>query len=395
MGHHVLIHSIPANGHVLPTLAIVAELVRKGHRVTYPMVGDFARMVESVGATVLPYDSVDPVSVVSGPESGRAPLVFLEENLAQIAAAEKHLADDVPDLVLYDGVAMQAGRVLAKRWSRPAVRLSPVFASNEHYSFVQKMMEAAGPVDMGTDAMAEFGEKLGRLLLTNGFEESVQEFMAHVEDLTIVLVPRAFQPAGDTFDERFAFVGPCLADRDFLGEWHPPVSGLPTALVSLGTVNNRDAGFFKATIDAFTDLPWHAVVSVGNGIDPAELGDLPDNVEVRRWVPHLTVLEHAELAVTHAGMGGVMEALRWGRPMVAVPPFPDVVPNAERLAELELGVVLRPADVTAERLRNAILRVSGDKEIVNRTREMSERIREAGGAREVVARIEGHLERVA
>jgi hypothetical protein len=36
-------------------------------------------------------------------------------------------------------------------------------------------------------------------------------------DLNIVFLPRAFQPAGETFDERFVFVGPSLWPH--LHEW--------------------------------------------------------------------------------------------------------------------------------------------------------------------------------
>ncbi|MEV6609033.1 macrolide family glycosyltransferase [Kutzneria sp. NPDC051319] len=391
MGYHVLLLTIPANGHVFPTLALASELVRRGHRVTYPTMGGFVSRAESVGATVLPYDSVDPVSVVGGENSGQAPLLFLKESLALIDAAATKLSDDVPDVVVYDNATLQAGRVLSRRFDRPGIQLYPVFASNEHYSFVMAMMKAAGPVDLATPAMAEFGGLLAGMIAENGFDEDIPTFMGHVEDLNVVLVPRAFQPAGDTFDQRFAFVGPCLADRSFLGEWQPPASGLPVALVSLGTVNNRNESFFRATIDAFAGLDWHAVISVGNGIDPAALGQLPDNVEVHRWLQHLDVLEHAGMAITHAGMGGVMEALRFGRPMIAVPPFPDVIPNGDRLADLGLGVVLRPADVTAETMRAAVLQVAADAEFTERAQLMAEEIRRAGGAAEAATLIENRL----
>ena len=40
-------------------------------------------------------------------------------------------------------------------------------------------------------------------------------------------------PEGDTFDERFAFVGPCLTERPFQGTWAPPGD----APVVLSTIN--------------------------------------------------------------------------------------------------------------------------------------------------------------
>ncbi|GAP55123.1 uncharacterized UDP-glucosyltransferase YjiC [Arthrobacter sp. Hiyo6] len=47
---HLSFISIPAAGHVNPTLAVVAELVRRGHRVTYFTATTFAKRVERAGA---------------------------------------------------------------------------------------------------------------------------------------------------------------------------------------------------------------------------------------------------------------------------------------------------------------------------------------------------------
>ena len=41
---------LPAAGHVNPTLPVVAELVRRGHRVTYATSAKYAGAVESAGA---------------------------------------------------------------------------------------------------------------------------------------------------------------------------------------------------------------------------------------------------------------------------------------------------------------------------------------------------------
>ncbi len=401
VSRRILVLNIPASGHIFPTLAVVAELVGRGNRVIYPAVGDFAELVAEAGAEVVPYRSVDPVAVVAGKNSDRAPVLFLEESLAVLDAAAEYLGGDAPDLVAYDTVVRPAGRVLAKRWAKPAVELYPVFASNEHYSFAAKMMEASGlmPGAPGASGVAgvaagpppavvEFGEKVARLLAANGISTPVGEFMAQPEELSIVFLPREFQPAGDTFDERFSFVGPCLSERRFLGEWQPPEGASRLVLISAGTVNNKDAGFFKAAVGAVADLPWHAVIGIGNGIDPDQLGPLPENVTVRKWVPYLRVLEHAELAVTNAGMGGIMEALSWGRPLIVVPSFPDAMPNADRLVELGLGQAIRPADLSADRLRAAILAVAADEGMRHRAQRMRAHIRDAGGAVRAAAEIE-------
>lgn len=51
---HIAFICLPAAGHVNPTLPVVAELVRRGHRVTYATSAKYADAVESVGAVFLP-----------------------------------------------------------------------------------------------------------------------------------------------------------------------------------------------------------------------------------------------------------------------------------------------------------------------------------------------------
>jgi hypothetical protein len=49
--------NIPAYGHVNPTLAIVQELVRRGHKVSYYLTEDFREVIQATGATFQPYES--------------------------------------------------------------------------------------------------------------------------------------------------------------------------------------------------------------------------------------------------------------------------------------------------------------------------------------------------
>lgn len=50
MAMHFAFVSIPAHGHVNPTLPLVAELVGRGHRVTYFTAADFEPRIRAAGA---------------------------------------------------------------------------------------------------------------------------------------------------------------------------------------------------------------------------------------------------------------------------------------------------------------------------------------------------------
>ncbi|MFG2044493.1 macrolide family glycosyltransferase [Dactylosporangium sp. NPDC048998] len=392
MGIRILIATIPARGHVFPTLAVAEELVRRGNDVIYVTTEEFAPTIAATGAFTLLYSSVDPVSTV---QTDDAPMAFFEENRRVLRTVEEHFAAGPADVVLYDSPMTLAGRILAKSWGRPGIELTPVFASNEHYNFMEQALAASG-LQHDEAAVApyeEYARRAAELLGEYGIDTPPHESPAGVDELNVVYVPRAFQPQGDTFGDGYAFVGPCVGERAFLGEWQPPASGLPVVLASLGTTYNDNPEFFRTCARAFEGRPWHLVISVGQRVDPASLGPLPDNVEVRQWLPHVTVLRHAKVFLTHGGMGSVLESLTEGCPLVLVPAWPDVQVIADRAVELNLGRMLPPGELTAERLRDMALAVAGDETIAAGVAAMREQIRLSGGASRAADEVEAHAKR--
>ena len=80
----------------------------------------------------------------------------------------------------------------------------------------------------------------------------LQSFFDHAEALNIVPIPRAFQPGGETFDDRFQFVGPSLRPREQATDG--PLARLkqqPTLYIALGTVCQEEAAFYQTCFAAF------------------------------------------------------------------------------------------------------------------------------------------------
>ncbi|GAA3829197.1 glycosyltransferase [Sphaerisporangium flaviroseum] len=355
-----------------------------------------AAIVERTGATVLHYDSVyrqadfrhvadDPLYLLS---------LLLDESAAMLRALDEQMPDR-PDMVVYDISILYAGRILARKWECPAAQLIPVFASNAGFSYLHAIYDDPGGAEAALPRWVDgMLERIRALAGSHGVGVPAAELWWGVQDFSLVNIPRSFQFAGDTFDERFVFVGPCLGERSFLGRWEPPGNGLPVALVSFGAVFNEHPGFFRTCVQAFQDIPWHVVMTVADGVDPAALGPLPPTIEVHRWVPHLSVLGHASVAVTHGGMGTVMEALHSGCPMVVVPTSAIDRPTGRRVEELGLGRAMRPEEVTAERLVAAVLDVAADQDIGRRTRSMRQDVQAAGGTVRAADELERRLDRI-
>ena len=75
------------------------------------------------------------------------------------------------------------------------------------------------------------------------------------------------------------------------------------------------------------------LLTIGNRADMTELGPIPENVRVERWVPQDEVFREASLVICHGGSGTTFGALAAGLPLVIVPLFADQSSNGHRVAD--------------------------------------------------------------
>lgn len=369
-------------GHVNPMLGIVAELVARGHDVTFWAPRMFSDRIAETGAGYRPVVSTWE-SMSGGPpqmhgkEFVRAMGLLLTETQALVPRLfeETSRAGEPPDVVLHDGTLAWWGRVLAHRWQVPSVETWPNFVGNEHWS-----MKDYSRLNLLSPRLWAFFVKVARYLRSEGITDIEGFTRGDQAAQRLVTLPRALQYAGDTFTDRYAFVGPCLTARTFQGDWQPPADGRRVLLVSLGTAYNDRPDLYRGIIDSAAEQPWHTVLSVGDQVDRDLLPPAPTNVEVHSTVPQLRVLEHASVFVTHAGMGSVLEALAAEVPLVAVPQMAEQQANADRIAQLGLGRRLASDDPDPAQLWHAVAAVTDDPQIQERLARMRREIDAAGGS---------------
>ena len=384
MDRHIAFVSLPAHGHVNPTLPVVAELVRRGRRVSYATAERFGPEVEKTGATLVPTAGRLPGGPGPGRLSPAAFAGFLERITADardsLPGIREHFRVDPPQAVCYDAMSI-TGRVLAATTGAVDVALVPSFASNERSS-------AFARVGTPPPEILAAVRDMKALLTSYGLDAQMRPGMLPPASLNVVFVPPEFQPGADTFDDRYRFVGPSPSAREDDGGWTPPDE--PVLFVSLGTAFNDRPEFFRACFAAFGG-GGPVAMAVGERVRIDDLGAVPANIDVRAWFPQPAVLRHAAAFVSHAGMGSTMEALYYGVPLVCVPQMVEQEANAARVAELGLGVRLDPEGLTADDLRAAVDAVTGDDAMRAALDRMRAATRNAGGAVAAADAIEAHL----
>lgn len=374
-----------AYGHVNPTLAVAQELVRRGEQVVYYLTEEFRTSVEATGAAFQPYQSARGKMQRPGGLPKDSNLVFRAIPLMRIKESQnilpqvlERISMEQADFILYDSLCLW-GRIVAQRLHLPAILLYPTYPPNERSRFMWTQpefmqSEASGMFDDIQSALNDLCTLYHVPLI------DYRDFFTHVEALNIVFMPRAFHPAGETFDEHFVFVGPSIAPRkDAPALPLDHTNDQPVLYISLGTAFNNRPDFFNLCLQIFGHQPWQVVMAHGKRVDEAVLGSVPPNFLLAPYVPQLEVLQQASVFVTHGGMNSMMESLYFGVPMVVVPQMIEQEMNARRCAALGLGVALDPNNLTAETLSAAVEQVHhmpGFRERVKATQQI---VREAGG----------------
>jgi hypothetical protein len=135
-------------------------------------------------------------------------------------ATEQVVAEDEPHAVVYDVFHFIAGKLLPKQLNRPGVRINGV-ASNEHYSIRENLRRSLR--QRYPEEFARTRREIKVLLSEFGIDHPIRQFRDEVDDFKVVFIPRSFQIAGETFDERFVLTGPSFTQR-LEPQWRRPTS---------------------------------------------------------------------------------------------------------------------------------------------------------------------------
>lgn len=384
---HIAMVSIPFHGHVNPSAEVIRTLVARGHRVTYANDPRFAGPVAALGAELKPYASKLPTNDDDWNGDAIDQLtLFLDDAVAMLPQLRDAYATDRPDLFLYD-IAGAPARLLGEQWGIPAVQLSPTYVAWDGYE--QDMAPMIDQMRADPRGAAYYTRYAQWLASENSSTQDSLSFQGR-PDRALVLIPRALQPHADRVDPAvFDFVGPVFGDR---GSWSRPTGADKVLLVSLGSAFTNHPAFYRRCIEAFGTLPgWHTVLQIGDRVDPASLGDVPDSIEVHSWVPQLAILEQADAFLTHAGMGGASEGLYCGVPMIAAPQAADQFTNAEQLTTLGVARTIDLETATSAELRDHLLTLTTDPAVLSRCATLKHQVQTEGGVTRAADLIEKQL----
>jgi len=377
---------LPLHGHVNPSLPLVRALAERGEEVAYCATAPFAAAIEQAGARVRLYRAPILSDLTPMSERLEAMASFLTGAIEQVLEHDlEGFRGERPDYVIADSVAPW-GQWTAQILGVPVVTSIPTFAVNRRVlAFAASSGTRPKSVRL---TLAKIRHVAGAVRLRRRLRRryhvhgtSIMGLMFGSSALNIVHTSSEFQPCAETFDDGFLFIGPSVESRIGSGgvERDEPRT-TPLVYVSLGTLFNRDAEFYRRCVDAFAGDEIGVAMSIGRHVPVDSLGALPANVAVEPWLPQLDVLRRASAFVSHGGMNSVSESLHYGVPLLVIPQMGEQELVGRRVEQLGAGLYLARTNVTADTLRTAVRRLLGEPAFRDRAAAIGASFEAAGGA---------------
>lgn len=369
----VLAYTSPARGHLFPTVPILLELQRRGHTVVLrTIVAEVPRMRE-LGFTA---DPISPEIEAITHDDYLAPtqLKAIERGIhvmARRAALEipeirQAIEAESPDALLIDTNTWGAA-VAAEAWGGP-------WAILQHFPIPlpSKEVPPFGPgFKPAEGAIGRLRDRMLRPIIYAGFARAIlppvneirrEAGVPPIRDVTelytrsplvLYLTSTVFEYPRTDWPDSFCFIGPIA--------WDPPTEppawidsiARPVVLVTTSSEFQDDGTLVQVSLAGLADEDVEVVATMPAG---AGAFPVPANARVEGFVPHTQVLPHAEVVVTHGGMGATQKALTAGVPVVVVPWGRDQGEVGRRAEAAGVGVFLPKRRLTPETLRDAVQR---------------------------------------
>ncbi len=387
--------NIPASGHVYPSLAMTAELVRRGEEVIYYSTAKNRGVIEATGAAYRAYSTLDDTfndtPRLNGTNRELAAEVLMEFSQEMLPELLEVVRAESPDYILHDSMCTW-GTLVARILDIPSVvslalwKFTPSMRSHfaEEHGAPYESAKGLSHAIRFHQISRQIGQQYGIKPL------SYQEVFNANGDLTISYSSAELQPDSETLDPSIHFVGTSVAARGDEPDFPLDLlEGGPVIYISLGTVLNRNPKFFQACMAAFEDSSRTVVMAIGNRLDIKALGPIPPNFVVHNTVPPIEILKRSDLFITHAGMNSVHEALYLNVPMLLAPQQSEQAITAARVVELGTGLLV--GEMTPESLRMKAETVLNDPTYRQRATRLGESLRTAGGPQRAADLILAHV----
>lgn len=398
----------PLRGHYRPLSNLAAELIVRGHRVTFLHHPDAAPLVEAEGAGFEAIGrNAPPVAGWTGPMARIRGLLGLGGVMDGMIRFTDMFCREAPEALRRIGAdamivdQMEAGGgLVAEHLGLPFASVAVTVPINREPGIPppyvgwrfdpgeKGLRRNRGGWRVSDFLMRAVGDSIDRNAVRLGLPTRRRLDDCLSPRLQISQMVPGLDFPREALPPHFHYIGPFLG-RAAGGFELPAGDDRPLVYCTLGTLQGSRAAIFRKVARACAELDLRLLITQGN-LGRLKPGDLPGDPLIYDWVPQEAVLPHADLVVCHGGMNTVLEPLAAGLPLVVMPLAFEQSAIAARLDRAGVARVVSPRS-SVRRVAGAIAEIRARPEFRERAGAARLEIGEAGGTGRAAGLIEAAL----
>lgn len=398
---HIAVIAPPLRGHLDPLLALSAELVSRGHRLTFLVIQDAVPRLdghgighEVIGRRSHPPGSLRRIEARLGAASG---LLGLPGVLDEMVLATRAVVEDGPaacrrlgiDLILGDQTEAGAG-LLARRLGLPHVSVASALPLNREPSVPPpftgwRFDESRWGIErnLGGYRVSDALMRRHSRVIADCAAAWKLGALRRVEDCLSPSAEISQLVAGLDFPRRalpgtFHYVGPL---RRPTGDPTPAAPGLerPYVFASLGSLQGGRLGLLRTIAEAVRRAGLRLILAHGGRLSAEEAAGLPGDTVAHAFVPQRDILSGARAAILHGGLNTVLDALSARTPIIVLPIAFEQGAIARRVERAGAGRMLGRRFLRPGTLARAVREVIDRPSYRDAAERLSAEIAAAGG----------------
>lgn len=414
---HFAIIAPPFHSHLRAFEAIAWHLGRRGHRVTLIQQADVGPMLSlpqlefvAIGAGSHPPGTLAAVIRRAAQPGGP---VGLRRVINDMAAATDMICREAPDVLRTLGVDAvlvdqmePGGALVAEYLGLPFISVACALPFNREPLVPLPVMpwryratSWGEQLNRNTNRVYDYmmrphGDVIGRYCRAFGLSQrrGISDCLSPL--LQISQTVAGFDFPRHALPRHFHGVGPLrFVALEHAEQQLPFAAGRPFVYASLGTLQGHRYGLFHHMARACKGLGVPLLITHCGGLDAAAAERLADEgaVWVSDFVHQPAALARASAVITHAGLNTVLDALEAGTPMLALPIAFDQPGVAARIEHAGVGLRLNHRLASSRRIAAALERLLSEADFSQRSKQLGEELRRAGGVARAAALIEAAI----